>query len=172
MIEIRAGRWMLVPLSLALLAIGCDWPWEQPTTSTIVQQTQTVTIGSQPSPSPSASPSAAPAGFCATPSQPVAALRFGVRDGSCAVQATKGCAVLSLGAGEVATLDISPLDAAGQPVVCHGTLTVSAGPAAQVTLKSGGGTDFLPQVLGGMPGTARLDAEVNGTTGFLEIHVQ
>lgn len=171
MLEISPRRWMLVPLGLALLAVACDWPWESPTATTVIQQ-QTVTIGAQPTPGPSASPSTAPAGFCATPSQPVAALRFGVRDGSCAVQATKGCAVLSLRSGEVATLDISPLDAAGVPVACHGTLTISASPAAQITLRSGGGTDFLPQLLGGLAGTARVDAEVNGTTGFLEVRVQ
>ena len=139
--------------------------------SVIVQSTQTVTIGATPAPSPG--PSATPvAGFCAQPSEPVASLRFGVRSGSCAVEAARGCAVLALPAGQVAQLDISPLNADGQLVACHGTLTLAAGPLAQVTLRSGGGTDFLPQLQGGLPGTGRLDAEVNGTRGFLQIEVR
>lgn len=170
MIELRPGRWLVIPLSLALL-VGCDWLDRTPESpSVIVQQTQTVTIGATPAPSPTPAPSQA--GFCATPSSPVASLRFGIRQGTCAQEAAKGCAVLSLRTGEVATLDISPLDSAGQLVACHGTLAVSAGPSAQITVQSGGGADFLPSLRGGSPGSARVDAEVNGTSGVLLVDVR
>lgn len=164
-------RTLAVLLAAVLILPGCDWLKRDPTSpSVIVHTTQTVTIGATPSPSPTPTP--AQAGFCATPSVPVASLRFGIRQGTCAQEAAKGCAVLSLRTGEVATLDISPLDSAGQLVACHGTLVVSAGPSAQIALVSGGGADFLPSLRGGSPGSARVDAEVNGTSGVLLVDVR
>lgn len=163
--------------ALALLVVAlpaCDrLPWQQEGPagpSVIVQTSQTVTIGATPAPSPSPTP--AQAGFCPTPSAPVASLRFGVRQGTCSQEAARGCAVLALRSGEVAVLDISPLDAQGNLVACHGTLSISAGPAAQVTLTGGGGTDFLPSLRGGSPGSGRVDAEVNGTSGVLLVDVR
>lgn len=162
----------LLALAFMSATVACDWPWSQPTGPTTIQQ-QTVIIGSQPSPSPSASPSTAPAGFCATPSQPVAALRFGIRSGSCSVPASKGCSVVSIRVGESVGLDISPLDASGQLVACHGYISLVTVPTAgPCDLRWSGGADFLPTVIGASIGACQLQGEVNGTHGSLTVDVK
>lgn len=165
-------RTILALGALLTILTGClDFGDSTGPSSTSVAQTGPIYVGATPAPSPS--PSAAPGTCGSQPSQPVARVRFGIREGSCSVPADRGCATVALAVGERVQFDLTPLAQDDTPVACHGPVALEVQPAAgPCDLRSGGGLDFLPVVVGASTGSCRIVATVNGGSGQVTVDVR